>query len=219
MAGWLMWKSLAMNSARRARLDKIYNQRKTEKRLAQALSAAEKEKRAREAAKKLRVGENAVPWPLDGDYDTYMDSLVKHAQQANQIKEEKNLTLEVISIYNRVFKETSKDAKAAGLGMEGRERVCELLQAKLNLNKSSVDAASQPWFEGDADGDNMISRDELVNWAIDKRREIYGNFLDDQKAETEEEVIARVSELFDKFDVDKSGGLRGGERVDIVKAL
>lgn len=66
----------------------------------------------------------------------------------------------------------------------------------------------------------MVSEEELVAWAIDKRREVHGNFFDEKKkAETEEEVLKRVSDLFDKFDVDKSGGLRGGERVDIVKAL
>ena len=207
------------NSVKFNRINKEFQQLKTDRRLKKVLSDAEKQEKARKAAKKLKVGENAVPWPLDGDYDTYMDEVVLHAQRANQIKEEKNLTLEVGSIYDRAFKETSKDANATGLGPEGREKVCELLQAKLNLNKNTASAASQLWYEGDKDGDNMIDKQELVHWAIDKRREIYGNFLDEDKAETEEEVIARVSELFDKFDVDKSGGLRGGERVDIVKAL
>ena len=97
----------------------------------------------------------------------------------------------------------------------------EKLKEKLHLAGSAFDLSTQLLKEGDTNGNLLIDRNEVITWAVEKRLEVLGRLPNKYvpKDETEEELIARISAIFDKCDIDKSGSLRGAERVDVVKEL
>lgn len=146
----------------------------------------------------------------------FVNTLYEIVEDVKDKTEEKELKF----IVNKAFDEIDTD-QTGELGYAKRVEICELLKERLSLEGSPFDLSAKLLKEGDTDGNLLISRDELIGWAIEKRYEVCGKPPVPYVAinETEEELIERVSKIFDKCDIDKSGALRNVERIDLVKAL
>ena len=148
--------------------------------------------------------------------DEFVSSLYTIVEEVRDKTEEKELRLTISKIYDEVDTEQTGD-----LGFQKRVELMEKLKEKLHLAGSAFDLSTQLLKEGDTNGNLLIDRNEVITWAVEKRLEVLGRLPNKYvpKDETEEELIARISAIFDKCDIDKSGSLRGAERVDVVKEL
>lgn len=148
--------------------------------------------------------------------EEFVSSLYTIVEEVRDKTEEKELRLTISKIYDEVDSEQTGD-----LGFQKRVELMEKLKEKLHLAGSAFDLSTQLLKEGDTNGNLLIDRNEVITWAVEKRLEVLGRLPNKYvpKDETEEELIARISAIFDKCDIDKSGSLRGAERVDVVKEL
>ena len=102
---------------------------------------------------------------------------------------------ELTNFVNECFDKVDKHDEGE-LGYDKRIEVTQLLQSKLNLTGNAFNIQANLMKDGDTDGNMLISRQELLNWTLEKRREaVYGKSTSAGVAvasdpnETEEQLI------------------------------
>ena len=102
-------------------------------------------------------------------------------------------------------------ADTSGDGVISQEEFVFYMKKHTNHDKKMIRDA---FYMIDVDGNGDITRDEVRNAFLKKRRELRGGSLSDSKRGFEDEMLAvsrDADELFDKADVDRNGALTKNE--------
>ena len=102
-------------------------------------------------------------------------------------------------------------ADTSGDGVISQEEFVFYMKKHTSHDKKMIRDA---FYMIDIDGNGDITRDEVRNAFLQKRRELQGGSLSDSKRGFEDEMLAvsrDADELFDKADVDRNGTLTKNE--------